>query len=467
MLIPLAFRGRTPVFPSLDSNGLPQSQTAATMSCDPFDPAADSALAALAPGLVLAGRFELIGFAGKGGMGVVWHARDRSLEQDVAMKFIPSLVASDSMSTNELRREAKRARDLTHPYICRVHDYAEDLERGLAWISMEYLPGENLTRRLRAQPRGFFEVAEIQKWVGQLCDALTYAHERAGLVHRDLKPSNLLLDSRGDVKVSDFGIAQTICESVTRLTGTMCPTGSSGSGTPLYMSPQQARGDRARATDDLYSLGATLFELLTGRAPFFAGDINYQRQHVPAPTVLDRRRELHRVELPVPEAWEITIQRLLAKYPEHRPQSAREVAEVLSASAVPTGGVGAPATSKSMAKPGDTQAPTTAKPSPAASATNFLLSKTARAGGATTQVPSVLLAKSAPPGAGAGLLVRSQLPPPGTLPEPGQRHTPVAREGKALWLRVCLWAAAALFLFLMIAGAFALGFYLLGQGPPQ
>jgi serine/threonine protein kinase len=290
----------------------------------------DSALAALAPGLVLGDRFALVSLAGRGGMGVVWRATDRVLEQEVALKFIPSVVACDSDSTNELRREARRARDLAHPHICRVHDYGQDLARGLAWISMEYLPGDNLARCLQTQKSGFFEIDKVLPWALQLCDALSYAHERANLVHRDVKPSNLLLDAADAVKVSDFGIAQTLSDSFTRLTGTsMTPTGSTGSGTPLYMSPQQARGERPRATDDLYALGATLFELLTGRPPFFAGDLNWQRQHVPPPSVAARRVELHQCDAPVPEHWEITLRRLLAKYPEHRPQSAREVADAL------------------------------------------------------------------------------------------------------------------------------------------
>jgi serine/threonine protein kinase len=402
-------------------------------------------------------------------MGVVWRARDRSLDQDVALKFIPSMVASDSVSTMELRREAKRARDLAHPHICRVHDYAEEPERGLAWISMEFLPGETLTRRLRAHQRGFFAVEEIEHWADQLCDALTYAHERASLVHRDLKPSNLLLDARGNVKVSDFGIAQTISESVTRLTGNMAPSGSSGSGTPLYMSPQQARGDRPRATDDLYSLGATLFELLTGRTPFFTGDINYQRQHVPAPSVLERRRELHQTESPIPEHWEITIQRLLAKYPEHRPQSAKEVREALkgrSASVTVSG---------SSASPPSTVAPVlpAAKPSPSASATTLFLPKIKVPSPTSdaTHLPSTkagpLVPAAAPPLPGGIAASANQLPAPGVLPEPGQWTaipaalvvpTPPSPASKA-WL----WILAAFFVVVLIAGGFALGFILFGR----
>jgi len=433
------------------------------MSCDPFDPSADPALAALVPGLVLAGRFELIGFAGKGGMAVVWRARDRSLDQDVAMKFIPSLVASDSISAKDLRREAKRARELTHPYICRVHDYGEDLERGLAWISMEYLPGETLTRKLRANPRRFFEVEEIKRWADQLCDALAYAHERAGLVHRDLKPSNLLLDARGDVKVSDFGIAQTICESVTRLTGGVSPSGTSGSGTPLYMSPQQARGDRPRATDDLYSLGATLFELLTGKAPFFMGDLNFQRQHVPAPRVGDRRRELHQREEPIPEQWEITIQRLLAKFPEHRPQSAREVAEALKKEQPAGTAPPVPPTPPASA----THIPITAEPSPSASATTLMMPKKVTAQDETHVPPGIPRPppSAVPPQSGLSAPVSNQLPPPGALPEPGQSLglgslAATARgRSSSVWRNMWLWTVVAVLLLIAAGVWFAFVFF--------
>jgi serine/threonine protein kinase len=334
---------------------------------------------------------------------------------------------------------------------------------------MEFLPGETLTRRLRAHQRGFFAVEEIEHWADQLCDALTYAHERASLVHRDLKPSNLLLDARGDVKVSDFGIAQTICESVTRLTGNMAPSGSSGSGTPLYMSPQQARGDRPRATDDLYSLGATLFELLTGRTPFFTGDINYQRQHVPAPSVLDRRRELHQTEVPIPEHWEITIQRLLAKYPEHRPQSAREVREALKGKSPNVTVAG------SSASPSSTVAPKTtpAKPSPSASATTLFLPK-AKAPSPSpdaTQLPKTEAGHSihSTPPLPAGAASASQLPPPGLLPEPGRwavmppPASPEASPPPTSSSRAWLWILAVLFVLLLVAGGFALGFILLGR----
>jgi serine/threonine protein kinase len=297
---------------------------------DANDLSASAGLPELAPGLLLAGRFRLESVAGQGGMSVVWRAKDIVLEHETALKFLPTVLTSDRGALSDLRREARRARDLAHPRICRVYDYGEEPARRLAWISMEYLPGGSLARKLGEQPLGFFEPADILEWIRELCDALDYAHEVAHVVHRDLKPANLLLDGRGHLRVTDFGIARSISESFTRLTSGFDPTATARTGTAFYMSPQQARGDRARPTDDLYSLGVTIFELLTGEPPFTTGDVNWQREHAPPSQIAERRLQLHGSRASVPESWERLVQRLLAKHHAHRPQNAREVSAELS-----------------------------------------------------------------------------------------------------------------------------------------
>jgi parallel beta-helix repeat protein len=253
------------------------------------------------------------------------------------------------------------------------------------------------------------------------------------------------------------------------------------------MSPQQARGDRPRATDDLYSFGATLFELLTGRAPFFAGDLNYQRQHVPAPLVLDRRRELHQCDSPIPEHWEITIQRLLAKYPEHRPQSAREVAEALKGCTLVAGATVGGSSAGALGDAIPAQPPT--KPSPSASATNLSLPRAGSGWQPMAPAPAAQIPLTpARPGAG---FPGNQLPPPGALPEPGQRTapTPATAPGPAYaphsyapppaypaasayapppapvrsFSRLWLWLLAVFFFVLLVLGGFGLGFLLLGE----
>jgi len=118
---------------------------------------------------------------------------------------------------------------------------------------MEYVDGKTLSGLKADRPARCFSVSELAPWVTQLCEALNYAHTKARIVHRDLKPSNLMINSRGELKVTDFGIARSLSESRTRLTGQ-----EGTSGTPAYMSPQQAMGQEAKVTDDIYSLGATL-----------------------------------------------------------------------------------------------------------------------------------------------------------------------------------------------------------------
>lgn len=312
---------------------------------DADDLSAAAGLPVLAPGLVLADRFRLESLAGQGGMSVVWRATDTVLDHETALKFLPTVLATDRSALADLRLEARRARDLAHPNICRVYDYGEDPEQRLAWISMEYLAGGNVSGALWEHPRGFLEPSEIIGWLRELCDALHYAHDVAHVVHRDLKPANLMLDARGRLRITDFGIARSISESFTRLTGDYSAGASSRTGTVFYMSPQQARGERPRATDDLYSLGATIFEMLAGTPPFTEGDLTWQREHAPPSHIGERRRQQNKDAPPVPEAWETFVQRLLAKHHSHRPQSAREVANELAkleAAAAPVVSVPAP-----------------------------------------------------------------------------------------------------------------------------
>jgi serine/threonine protein kinase len=173
-----------------------------------------------------------------------------------------------------------------------------------------------------------FCVEALAPLLVQLCAALDYAHGQAKIVHRDLKPANILVTREGVLKVTDFGISRSLSENSTRITG----KGGDTSGTIPYMSPQQVRGRKPRATDDLYSLGAMLYELLTGKPPYFRGDPYSLRMQILEEEPLslsERRAELGAEGEPIPSAWEETILACLAKEPEKRPQSAGEVAERL------------------------------------------------------------------------------------------------------------------------------------------
>ena len=278
--------------------------------------------AGLAVGQLVFGRFTLEALAGRGGMGVVWRARDEKLERTVALKFLPKLVTADAEAVNDLKRETRRSLDLTHPNIVRIYDLLQD-ER-FAAIAMEYVDGKSLGALKLEQPNGHFEVGQINDWVRGLCQALSYAHEKAKVVHRDLKPTNLIISSKGELKITDFGISATFAETATRVSG-MVGT----SGTPAYMSPQQMLGEKPTPADDIYSLGATLYELLTGKPPFHTGKIVLQVQSKTPPRMTERRTELGVAGQSIPGAWEQTVADCLSKDAAARPANIRTVAERL------------------------------------------------------------------------------------------------------------------------------------------
>lgn len=269
-------------------------------------------------------RYRLVREIGRGGMGVVWLARDERLERDVALKFLPDLLRGDPVALDDLREETNRSLELTHPNIVRIHDLAE--EKGAAAIVMEYVEGQTLSDRRLAQPERVFGVDGIREWVGQLCTALEYAHGEKKVVHRDLKPANLMVDGEGRLRVMDFGIAGTLTDSMSRLSAKPMPA----SGTLVYMSPQQAMGFPPTLADDVYSLGVTIYELLTGKPPFFRGNIQHQIETLEPPSMAERRTQLG-IEggETIPEPWEETVAACLAKTPGERPESVKAVWERL------------------------------------------------------------------------------------------------------------------------------------------
>ena len=283
-------------------------------------------------GQELFGRYVLKRILGRGGMGVVWLALDHQLDRKVALKFLPELITLDKEAIADLKRETKRSLELTHPHIVRIYDFVQD--SSWAGISMEYVDGETLSALKVERPNGCFDVETLRPWARQLTEALEYAHTRAKVVHRDLKPANLMVNKAGELKIADFGIARSVSDSISRVTlrqGT--------SGTLAYMSPQQAKGQKTMVSDDIYSVGATLYDLLAGKPPFYTGEI-YQQLLSEAPvSIAARREELDLTGEPIPAEWEETIAACLAKEPEQRPQSIAEVAERLGlrASPIPNG----------------------------------------------------------------------------------------------------------------------------------
>ncbi|MEO6033956.1 MAG: protein kinase, partial [Verrucomicrobiota bacterium] len=267
--------------------------------------------------LVGGGRYSLFQSLGQGGMGTVWLARDERLGQMVALKFVQ--LQSNPMVLDDLRRETARSLKLTHPNIIRIFDFYE-APGEVAFISMEHVDGANL-HSIRAQHANqVFTWAFLKPIIKQLCEALEYAHGE-NVIHRDLKPSNMMLDAKGRLKLADFGIAAAMSDPLQAYYQR-----HAASGTITHMSPQQMAGKPATVADDIYALGATLYDLLTGTTPFYTGDIPAQVQSSLVEPIAVR---LGKLKLPneIPPHVSAMIMACLSKDPEPRPQSASAVAD--------------------------------------------------------------------------------------------------------------------------------------------
>ena len=265
-------------------------------------------------------RYYLKRTLGQGGMASVWLAHDRLSELPVALKFLPPHLVTDEKEVERLRVEAERSNQLSHPNIVRIYDFLSG-QQGVA-VAMEFVEGWSLWSLKVDKPGQRFTVDEIAPWIGDLCAALDHAHA-ADIVHRDVKPSNLIMDARGQLKLADFGLARS-----------MNPAGLDAGyhrvvGTDWYMSPQQWTGDPPAVADDIYSLGATVYELLTGKPPFHDGDIFKQVHEAIPPSIKERLAEFGVRKAKIPAEWEETVAACLAKDAQHRPVSARDVAERL------------------------------------------------------------------------------------------------------------------------------------------
>jgi len=271
---------------------------------------------ALKTGDWFAGRYEILGTIGTGGMGVVYRARDQELGEEVAIKMLrPDILRGDETAKQRLKAETRLARRISHPNVVRTHDFGE--HDGACYVTMEYVEG--MTVRRLIETRGRLSVPSALAVAGQLSTALDVAH-RQGVVHRDIKPQNLLLDADGVLKVMDFGVARLV-EHTTVLTQAGMVVG-----TPSYMSPEQLLAEDVDGRSDLYSAGVVLYECLTGRLPFEAKT----PVSLIAKLLHDEPAPPGSLNPDIPPALSALILRLLAKSADARPKSAAELTGLLS-----------------------------------------------------------------------------------------------------------------------------------------
>ena len=262
----------------------------------------------------LAGDYEILAELGRGGMAVVYRAREKELDREVAIKVLPAAMTFDTDFVERFQREARTAGKLEHPHIVPIYRVGRSgANTSVIYFVMKLLTGQSLATVLRERQK--LTVSEVRRIILETASALGYAAKR-GVVHRDIKPDNVLLDSEGRCVVTDFGIAKTA-------SGPMTAAGTS-MGTPRYMSPEHAQGGQVDGRSDIYSLGVVAYQCLIGKTPFDADDpfaVLFKHINEPIP----------RPELQTDEEWALyaVIERMLAKKPADRYQDADAVIQAL------------------------------------------------------------------------------------------------------------------------------------------
>jgi molecular chaperone DnaK len=252
-------------------------------------------------------RFEIAEEINRGSMGIIYRARDKVLDEVVALKVLNDYLSADSAAVERFKREARAAKKLSHPFIVRIHDLYELGDR--KFLSMEYIEGTDVRTLIKSKVK--FTEKQVLLYLMKMCEALEYAHG-LGIVHRDIKPANIMITKENSIKITDFGIAKILHSAETSKWQTTVI------GTPLYMAPEQIVADRIDARTDIYSLGITLYEMINGTPPFYKGNVEYHHVHTPAEPLPDGVSPLLRN----------IVTKCIEKSPNDRFQSVKEIFEL-------------------------------------------------------------------------------------------------------------------------------------------
>jgi serine/threonine protein kinase len=268
----------------------------------------------LTTGATFAGRYQIVEELGRGGMGKVYKAIDTEVKEKIALKLIKPEISMDEKTIARFQNELKLARKISHRNVCRMYDLNK--EDGNYYITMEYVPGEDLKSMIRMSRQ--LSVATAVNVAKQVCEGLSEAH-RIGVIHRDLKPSNIMIDKAGNVRIMDFGIARSLRTKGITGAGVMI-------GTPEYMSPEQVEGKEVDQRSDIYSLGIILYEMVTGRVPFdgdtpFTVGVKHKSEEPQDPKALNTQ---------ITDDLSSIILKCLEKEKTKRPQSVDELISDLS-----------------------------------------------------------------------------------------------------------------------------------------
>jgi len=259
-------------------------------------------------GKTIAGKYKLLAELGRGGMGVVYKAKDTRLNRTVALKFLPAELTQDKEAKKRFIQEAQAAAALNHPHICIIHEVDESDDQ--TFIAMEFIEGQSLKDKLRDGPLNIDEAKDIAL---QVAEGLKEAHEK-GIVHRDIKPANIMLAKKRQAKITDFGLA--------KLSGGVDLTKPATiMGTVAYMSPEQAKGEEVDHRTDIWSLGAMLYEMLSGERPFQ----KHQEQALIYAILNDKPTPLSLIRSDIPDHVEHVIERTLAKKVSERYQKIEDL----------------------------------------------------------------------------------------------------------------------------------------------